>query len=154
MFVVPIKGDSVQTAGGVKHTVLSYAAFKDQPAVYVELDGKTESLLFSDIQSINGTPVTLTPGKVFRADSLIRRKEQLPQPNDTVIVAGEPYKVLSHKLRKNGKLTDGMVLVCETDTAARVDIRLADISTVERADGDKSFNHQAFSSIYSDYTGK
>ena len=154
MFVVPIKGDNVQTAGGVKHTVLSYAAFKDQPAVYVELDGKTESLLFSDIQSINGTPVALTPGKVFRADSLIRRKEQLPQPNDTVIVAGEPYKVLSHKLRKNGKLTDGMILVCETDISARVDIRLIDVESVQRAGGDSHFNRRIFSSIYSEYTGK
>jgi hypothetical protein len=154
MFVVPLPGDSVQTEGGVKHTVLSYAAYKNQPAVYVETDGKTESVLFSDIQSINGTPVSLTPGKVFRADSLVKRKAQLPQPGDKITVGADVLKVKSLKLRKSGKLTDGMIVACETEAKEPVDVRLASIERLERADGDKSFKRATFFSSYSNYTGK
>lgn len=137
MLVVPLTGDSVETEGGVKHTVLSYAAYKNQPAVYVESDGaqKPESIAFDDITAINGTPVTLTSGKIFKANSLIKHRSQLPQVGDKIIAGGEHYKVKFLKLRYQEKLTDGISLMCVTDLKEEVPIRLASISGIERADG-------------------
>lgn len=155
MFVVPLPGDSVETEGGVKHTVLSYAAYKEQPAVYVEAEGaSTESVLFSDIKAINGTPVTLTPGKVFRADSLVKRKTQLPQIGDKVLVGDAVIKVKSLKLRAQGKLTNGIMVSGEDqNTKEAIEVRIAGIERVTRADGDANFKSSAFRSLYKDYLG-
>ncbi len=153
MFVVPLSGDSVETAGGVKHTVISYAPYKNQPAVYVESDGaQPESVPFSDITAINGTPVSLTPGKVFGADSLVKRKCHLPQAGDKVVAGGETYKVKSVRLRFQSKLTDGMSIACTTDLKEEVPVRLASVEEINRADGDVD-TAKDIRAIYKEYLG-
>jgi hypothetical protein len=154
MFVVPLTGDIVETEGGVKQTVLSYAAYKNQPAVYVESDGaRSEHVLFSDIKKINGTPVSLTPGKVFKADSLVKRKAQLPQEGDKIAAGGETYKVKTLKLRFQNKLTDGMSIACVTELKEEVPVRLAVIDSITRADGDTD-SVRAILSVYREYLGR
>lgn len=155
MFVVPLQGDSVQTEGGVKHTVLSYAAYKDQPAVYVESEGASvKTVPFSDIKTINGTPVTLTPGKVFRVNSLVKRKAQLPQTGDKIVGGTGGLKVKSLKLRERGKLTNGLLLVCENlDTQEQTIARLADVERITRASGD-SESTRTLLVTYKDYLGR
>jgi hypothetical protein len=154
MFIVPLPGDSVETEGGVKHTVLSYAAYKDQPAVYVDAEGASaKSIQFSDIKSVNGTPVALTPGKVFRANSLVKRKIQLPQPGDKVLVGETVVKVKGLKLRANGRLTNGMLVFGEDQNAKRVEVRVLEIERLERANGDTDFSRGRFRSLYADYLG-
>ncbi len=155
MLVVPLKGDVVRVEGGVKYTVLSYAAYKKQPAVYVDAQGiDIKSIPFTDIKSINGTPVALTPSKVFRADSLLKRKMQLPQPGDSVFSGGKRLKVRSLKLRDATKLTDGIILICdEEETGKSLKIRLSSVDSIDKAtaSGVSSVN---FSKFYKDYLGQ
>jgi len=157
MFVVPLSGDVVTVEGGVKYTVLSYAAYRDQPAVYVESADEstsTKNIVFDSIKSINGTPTKLTSGKVFGVASLVKRKIQLPQKNDKVIVDGKTLKVVDLKLRQQGKLTDGMVIIAvDEDTNQQVNVRMASIEQINRADGDKDFARSMFMALYKDYLG-
>jgi len=155
MFVVPLSGDVVEIDGGVKYTVLSYSAYKNQPAVYVETEGAaTDSVSFDSIKTINGTPVALTPGKVFRADSLVKRKVQLPQKDDKIVVDGRTLKVKAIKLRQQGKLTDGVMVAAEDqETNQPVTVRMANIERIARANGDKDFARTTFRSLYKDYFG-
>lgn len=155
MFVVPLAGDTVETKGGVKHTVLSYAAYHKQPAVYVEGEGATtEHVLFSDITAINGTPVTLTPGKVFTADSLIKRKAQLPQVGDEVVYDGLVLKLRALKLRDHGKLTNGVLMVCvDKDTDEQVIGPLGKLERLRHGDSTEYASLRVFNATYKDYMG-
>lgn len=155
MYIVPLTGDTIETQGSVAHTVLAYAAYKDAPAVYVQSTGgpETDSVPFTDIQKINGTPVTLTPGKVFKANSVVKRKIQLPQPNDTVKVKNAKFRVTDIKLHERGDLTQGMLLICEDETKNKSTVRLNDIERLIRANEDETACTQV-RSTYSEYLGK
>lgn len=156
MLVVPVKGDVIRTVGGVKYTVLSYAAYKNQPAVYVDAQGvEVESIPFADIKSINGTPVALTPGKVFRANSLVKRKTHLPQQGDKVIFGGKSFKVLDLKLRDSSKLTDGLLVIGKDEESGKTEkIRLISITDIRRADDTSSISRVNFTTTYKDYSGR
>jgi hypothetical protein len=158
MFIVPLTGDTVETPGGVTHVVLSYSAYKDKPAVYVEGEGaSTESVPLADIKSINGTPVQQTGGKVFTASSKIKRKLQLPQTDDKVTIDGDvtkQLKVKSLKLFERGNLASGMIVVGEdVESKEPSTARLAEVIKIERANGEDSFSRRAFMSLYKDYLG-
>lgn len=154
MFVLPISGDVVETNNGVKHTVIGYAAYKNQPAVYVESDLSEESVSFDSIKTINGTPVALLPAKVFRADSLVKRKVHLPQKDDKIIVDGQTLKVKSIKLREHSKLTDGaLVVAVDQESKESTTVRMVNIERITRADGDDDFNRKTFMKLYRDYIG-
>lgn len=157
MFVVPLSGDVVTVEGGVKYTVLSYSAYRNQPAVYVESADEstaTENIVFDSIKSINGTPTKLASSKVFGVDSLVKRKVQLPQKNDKIVVDGKTLKVVDLKLRQQSKLTDGMMVVAvDEDTNQQVNVRMASIEQITRTDGDKDFARSTFMSLYKDYLG-
>jgi hypothetical protein len=154
MLLVPLVGDVVETAGEVRHTVVSYAPYKNLPAVYVEsaVNG-TQSVPFSDIQKINGTPVTLTTGKVFEASSLVKRKAQLPQQNDKITAQGLTIKVKALKLRERSKLTDGMLIAGENEAdESQITVRLADVQNIKRADGGSESARRVLST-YAEYLG-
>jgi len=158
MFILPLTGDTVETRGGVKHNVLSYAPYKDKPAVYVEGEGtSTESVPFTDITAINGTPVQLTPGKIFTVTSKLDRKFQLPQVNDKVIIDGDKpitAKVKNLKLFERGNLASGLQVQGEDiDTGERVTARLMDVIRIERAGDKAGFSRGPFRSLYKDYLG-
>lgn len=154
MFVLPISGDVVETNNGVKHTVIGYAAYKNQPAVYVEPDLSQESVSFDSIKTINGTPVALLPTKVFRADSLVKRKVHLPQKNDKIVVDGKTLKVKTIKLREHTKLTDGaLVVAIDQESKESTTVRIVNIEQIIRADGDNDFSRKTFMKLYSDYIG-
>jgi len=156
MFVVPLTGDKVETVNGAVRVVVSYSAYKNEPAVYVETDDAStpEAIPFDDIKKINGTPVKLTPGKVFSSASLIKRRVQLPQQNDKAIIDGMSFKVKSLKLRQSGKLTAGVLIVgTNEDSEKQSDTRMAAIDRIIRADGDNDFSRSAFFSLYKDYLG-
>lgn len=153
MFIVPIKGDSIETDAGVKYTVLTYAAYKKQPAVYVETDNaSTKAIPFSEITSVNGTPVSLAPGKVFTASSLIKRSAQLPQKGDKIQANGQKLKVKSLKLKDHGALTDGILLVCEDEDGKPVTVRMNDVQSLTQADG--GAGSPKLKSVYKDYLGR
>jgi hypothetical protein len=154
MLIVPLTGDVVKTAGDISFTVLSYAPYKDAPAVYVEDENATpESLPFANIKKINGTPVTLQAGKVFKADSLVKRPAQLPQPNDTVSISSiGNFKVKSLKLRESGKLSHGLLIVGEDSAGAVITARLAELTSVARAGGSTDPS-AAILRTYSEYLG-
>jgi hypothetical protein len=155
MFVVPLIGDSIDVGAGVTHTVLSYAALKDQPAVYVESEGAdTQSVEFSAIKKINGTPVTLSTSKIFTASSLVKRTVQLPQPGDKVTVGGQVLKVKALKLREHGKLTNGLLVAGVPEGSDEVTtVRASQIDRIERANGDTNFKRAAFLSLYKEFLG-
>lgn len=155
MIVVPLIGDSIETEGGVKHTVLSYSPYAQIPSVLVQKDdNSTDRISFDDIKAINGTPVSLTPGKVFEASSLIKRKIQLPQEADKITVQNQVIKVKTLKLRKSGKLTNGIIAIGEDwNTKNNVEVRVYGIDSIERADGDTDFSRKFFHTLYKDYLG-
>ena len=148
-FLVPLSGDIIETQGGVKHTVLSYAPYKDQPAVYV--DGTPSHINFSEIIKINDTPVKLGAGQIFEAGTKIARPLQLPQRLDKITIDGipSPTKVKSIKLRDHGDFSKGIVIVGEDAE----NVRLADIARIERASGSEQFTRREFTKLYSDYLG-
>ena len=158
MLFVPLTGDSIATQGGVTHVVLSYSAYKATPAVYVEgEDASTKTVSLSDIVSINGTKVSQAAGKVFSADTLIKRKIQLPQVNDKVVIDGaEPItiKVKSLKLFERGNIASGMQVVGVNDESKEpASARLADVIQIERANGTSDFSRRAFAGLYKNYMG-
>lgn len=153
MFVLPLPGDVVESAGAVKHKVLSYSAYSDSPVVYVTNDnGDSNALSFSQIESLNGTIVKLTGTKVFTASTRVNRKVHLPQKLDHIVVDNRQLKVKDLKLRKHGRLSAGVFVIAEDERHQRVEVRLADVHQIKRA-GEKTFKHVNFKLAYKDYTG-
>lgn len=162
MLVVPLKGDKIETKDGVSFTVLSYTNYRDRgPAVYVEHTPSvpSDAVYFFDIQKINGVTVEYLSGpKVFRSLGPIKRKLQLPQPNDKLtwkdsigIHSGE---VLGLKLHKRGELAKGLQVVVEDpDTKDKLFIRLNQIVDLDRDIGNDLFSRERFLSFYADFTG-
>ena len=153
MFIVPLSGDKVQTSGGVARVTLSFTNYKESPAIYVEGDSTDADVVsFGDIVSVNGTPVKQDSSKVLVSTGHVKRKEQLPQKDDRVVVDGESIKVKKLKLGERGNLAAGMLVVGETDDKQDRTVRIADISNIVRADG-AQFSRRAFLSTYKDYLG-
>jgi len=154
MLIVPLSGDKVST-GGEERTVLSYSPFRGAPSVLVEMPaGKPANVPFTEITAINGTPVTITPGKVFNASSKVNRRMHLPQPDDTIMVDDQRLKVSTVKIHERGSLTTGLLLVCEdTETKERLTVRLSDIERLERANGSQENLKNIMRTVYQEYLG-
>lgn len=151
MFIVPLAGDRIETAGAVKHTVLSYTNYRDKPAVYVETPSTVSALTvpFSSIISVNGTGVTLDQGQVLISIGKVKRRLHLPQKGDIVTIAGMHIKVHRLKLNASGKLASGMIVVGTDDEKAAVSKRLIDLEEIESI----KFDREVFLALYRDYLG-
>lgn len=161
MFVVPLKADKIETKDGVEFTVLSYTNYREKgPAVYVEHTPgvPSDAVYFFDINKINGKTVEYVPGaKVFKANGEIKRKVQLPQPNDTVTFKSQGEtttgKVEGLKLHRRGELAKGLLVVVTDENDEKVHVRLDQLIDVERDIGSDLFSRDRFLSYYDDYRG-
>lgn len=162
MLVLPLKGDTIETKDGVSFKVLSYTNYRDKgPAVYVEHTPAvpSDAVYFFDIQKINGKSVQYMSGpKVFRSLGPLKRKFQLPQPNDTITWRGpggtQDVQVKSLKLHKRGELGKGLLVVCQDpDSQEKVMVRLTQIIDLKRDIGNDMFSRDRFLTYYSDYGG-
>lgn len=162
MFVVPLKGDKIETKDGVTFTVLSFTNYRDKgPAVYVEHTAgvPSDAVYFFDITKINGKTVEYVPGsKVFRSSGEIKRRFQLPQLSDTVTFKDkgttQTMKVTGLKLHRRNELAKGLFVVGQAaDSEDKVTARLSQIIDIERDIGNDLFSRDKFLSYYSDYRG-
>jgi len=162
MLIVPLKGDKIETKDGVSFQVLSYTNYRDKgPAVYVEHTPSvpSDAVYFFDIQKINGKTVELLNGpKVFRSLGPLKRKWQLPQPNDTVTWRGAggtaDIQVKNLKLHKRGELSKGLLIVgVDPETEEQVFVRLNQIIDLKRDIGNDLFSRDRFLTYYADYQG-
>lgn len=153
MFIVPLPGDKIQTAGGVSRSVLSFGNFREEPAMYVQGDSDdAQTVSLGDIVSVNGTDVKQGPGKVLVSTGRVKRKEQLPQKDDAVTVDGQRLKVKGLKLADHGKYTQGMLVTGVNSAGETITARVADITNITRADG-SNFSLRTFLTTYKDYLG-
>ena len=164
MFVVPLKGDKIETKDGIEFTVLSFSNYRDKgPAVYVEHTPSvpSDAVYFFDINKINDKIVEYIPGaKVFRAAGELKRKYQLPQVNDVVTYRGKEgtvsMTVSALKLHKKGELAKGMFIVGtkeDDEEGGKQYIRLDQLIDVKRDIGNDMFSRDRFLSYYDDYRG-
>lgn len=162
MFIVPLKGDKIETKDGVSFQVLSYTNYRDKgPAVYVEHTPTvpSDAVYFFDIGKINGKTVEYVAGpKVFRSLGVMKRKWQLPQPGDIITYRAstgtQDMVVKALKLHKRGELSKGLLIQGEDpDTKEKIFIRLPQIIDLKRDIGNDLFSRDRFLSYYSDYTG-
>lgn len=162
MFVVPLKGDKVETKDGITFTVLSFTNYRDKgPAVYVEHTAgvPSDAVYFFDIIKINEKSVEYVPGsKVFKATGEIKRRYQLPQVADIVTfkdkVGTKTAKVIGLKLHRRNELAKGLFVVCQVEDAdEKLNVRLSQIVDIERDIGTDFFSRDRFLSYYSDYKG-
>lgn len=162
MFVVPLKGDKIETRDGVNFTVLSFTNYRDKgPAVYVEHTAgvPSDAVYFFDIIKINGKMVELVAGsKVFKSSGEIKRKFHLPQNSDIVTFKDnngtQTLKVTGLKLHKRNELAKGMFVVGQSeDSEEKQQVRLAQIIDIERDIGNDMFSRDRFLAYYSDYKG-
>ncbi len=162
MLIVPLKGDKIETKDGVSFKVLSYTNYRDKgPAVYVEHTPAvpSDAVYFFDIGKINGKTVEYMAGpKIFRSIGPLKRRLQLPQPNDTVTwrssAGPADARVKGYKLHKKGELSKGLLIVAEdTDAQETVYIRLDQLIDLKRDIGNDLFSRDKFLSYYSDYRG-
>lgn len=162
MFVLPIRGDKIETKDGVQFTVLSYTNYREKgPAVFVEhtTGVPSDAVYFFDILKLNGKAVEYVPGaKVFKAAGEIKRKIQLPQVGDVVTYKERDgqgtIKVKSLKLHKRDELSKGLFVVgAVEDSDEKEMVRIASIIDIERDIGNDMFSRDRFLSYYSDYRG-
>jgi hypothetical protein len=162
MFVLPVKGDKIETKDGVTFTALSFTNYREKgPAVFVEHTAgvPSDAVYFFDILKINDKAVEYIPGsKVFKTAGEIRRKFQLPQVGDTVTFKDKEgrgvMKVKGLKLHKRGELAKGLFVVGEGDEDdERKTVRIAHVIDIERDIGNDLFSRDRFLSYYSDYKG-
>lgn len=162
MLVVPIAKDVIETKEGTKYRVIEYTNYKEAgPAVYVKSAAKEIILIyFFDIVSINGTKVEFQKSsKVFNALGKVERKQQLPQPDDKVVVLSSKVvddttkhtvEVASLKLKSKALGVHKGLFVKDTEGET---FRLSQVLDLEPALGGNSFNREEFLQIYKDYTG-
>ena len=162
MLIVPLLGDKITTKDGITFTVLSYTNYKSGgPAVYVEHTPlvPSDAVYFFDIVRINNIHVDfISSGKIFKTTSNIKRKINLPQPSDIVIVKQNNQlsrlKVDSLKLHRRGELAKGLLVIGEDpDSKEKIPIRLTSIIDIDRNIGNDLFSRDKFLKCYKDYTG-
>lgn len=162
MLIVPLKDDKIETKDGVTFTVQAYTNYRDKgPAVYVEHTPSipSDAVYFFDIAKINGITVEYVPSsKVFRSLGKVKRRFQLPQPNDVITYRGSSgpgdREVVGLKLHKKGDLAKGLqVQVRNVDTDEKELVRLSQILDLKRDIGNDIFSRDRFLSYYSDYLG-
>jgi len=162
MFVVPVKGDKIETKDGIAFTVLSFTNYREKgPAVYVEHTAgvPSDAVYFFDINKIEGKTVEYVPGaKIFKATGEIKRRFQLPQVADTITfkdkIGTKTAKVVGLKLHKRNELAKGLFVIAEEEEGGdKVQVRLPQIIDIDRDIGNDLFSRDKFLSYYSDYKG-
>lgn len=155
MIIVPLSGDKILTTTGAVYTALGYTNYKDQPAAYVQGSGvETDSIPFDQIAKINSAAVKLTGGKLFNVATAPRKRIQLPQRDDKVRVGKGTIKVDSLKLNQRGHLAAGLLVIgTNVETGEKATVRLANLVSIERANGDTEFDLGSFWQQYTDYLG-
>lgn len=160
MFVIPVAGDKIKTKDDSSDRVVSsYTSFKDEPAVYVRSSGGSGSsyVYFSDVTQINGVKVEYnSSSKVFNALGPLRRKYNIPQPKDEIIVKlisskvndeQQTLPVTSIKLHSKRYGETKGLLVCSTESC----FTLNDILGVKRKNWTEKFDADGFQKYYFDY---
>lgn len=162
MLVVPIAKDVIETKEGTKYRVIEYTNYKEAgPAVYAKSAAKEVVLIyFFDIVSINGTKVEFQKSsKVFNALGKVERKQQLPQPDDKVVILSSKIvddtskhtvEVASLKLKSKSLGIHKGLFVKDTEGET---FRLSQVLDLEPSLGGNSFNRDEFLQIYKEYTG-
>jgi hypothetical protein len=156
MIVVPIEKDLIKTTDGLEYKVISYTNFKELgPALYCHEHGnKTQTLVyFSDITEINGTKVEYTKGaKMFNALGKLVRKQNLPHPDDKIVmmIDGKKRTVEVDSLKLKSKLlgVNKGIFIKDKEGGAH---RLKNVLDIDPAIGGSNFSHKAFHSYYSEY---
>lgn len=162
-FLVPLFGDEIETSEGGIYNVVSYNNFKSMgPAVYVDAGSQQSPLTiyFVDIVRINGVRVELdNKSKVFVSHGKIKRRQDLPQPGDTITIIkqdtniddpDDQVEVKSLKLHsQQDGIGKGLLIVGDDGKAYRLD----DIIKLNRAIGSSNFDRKKFLKIYSEYKG-
>jgi hypothetical protein len=158
-FVVPVAGDKIKTEDNDNEFVVtSYTNLKQEPAVYIDaLEGENNTIYFYDIQEINGVKVDHNrASKIFEALGVFKRKYNLPQPNDSIVVetespAGETEeKTVKVKSIKLHNITEGKsrgLVVCDDEAC----YDLTQIKNVIRLSGGEKFDAKKFKKYYFDY---
>lgn len=126
MLIVPVKNDRITTVDSTDELVVSsYTNLKSEPSVYVT--GLAESVVpFSSISTINDIKVLYNnSSKVFDSMGLLKRRINIPQPGDTIIVnsldknVSEPIETLtikSIKLHDRAKKSLGLIINTDEQT--------------------------------------
>lgn len=166
MFIVPIKGDVIQTVDDGEFTVAAYSNFKSKgPCIYAQSDTDNSSsnvpIYFFDIKQLNGIKIEFNnASKILNALGFFKRKQHLPQKHDTIFVDDEDseeeevkqkkVKVKELKLHnRNLGLSKGLLVIGEDDQP----YSLSSINKIKRFSGDSFFDKAKFQKLYSDYLG-
>jgi hypothetical protein len=159
MLVVPVAGDKILTKDNSDEVIVSsYSNLKDEPAVYLKPTPEDQKFAyFKDIVSINGVRVEYDPSsKLFKALGTLRRKFNLPQPKDIIVVRlmDVPYKkettevvVDSLKLHNKREGVSRGLLACGEKSC----FTLSEILDIKRDSWTETFNAQKFCRFYFDY---
>lgn len=159
MLIAPVAGDRIKVLNSSEVLrVSSYTSLKSEPAVYLRqpLDDGSKAVYFSDITEVNGTPIEYdSDSKLLKALGPIRRKFNLPQFRDTLVIKlvdttfkQEQIKLTVEiiKLHSRNDPTKAL-LICSKDTC----VPLTDIIDIEREVGFEKFDRQKFLQYYIDY---
>jgi hypothetical protein len=160
MLVVPVAGDKIATKDNSDPAVVSsFTSLKDEPAVYLQQSTSRERYVyFSDIVEINGVRVEYVPeSKVFNALGLLKRRFNIPQPDDTMSVK---LKIIDYNNDDNEKITVKSVklhskkygigrglLACGQESCFTIN----DILDIERDGWTEKFDAEKFRKYYIDY---
>lgn len=159
MFVVPVKGDKVQTKDdSTPRVVSSFSSLKDEPAVYLKPGTSQDRYIyFSDIVVINGVRVEYeNSSKVFNALGPLKRKYNIPQPKDTITVKlietafkeeKQDIEVKSIKLHNKREGIGRGLLACGDKSCFSMD----QIINIDRRSWTENFNAEGFKRYYFDY---
>ena len=159
MFIVPIKGDKILTKDSSDPLIVSsFTNLKSEPAVYLVPGSTLEKYIyFSDVVEVNGVRVEYdSTSKLFNALGPLKRRFNLPQPHDTILVKlqdvpykDEPEEIEVKSLRlhshKHG-LSQGLLV-----GGAESFFNLVEILDIQRRNWYERFNREAFQKYYFDY---
>lgn len=157
MYILPLRGDIVSIEGlKDEQEITSYSALKPGGAVYIAqpLDPKFPFITVASINAINGVFITQKSNGLFMPKGLIKRKQNLPQPGDTieVVIAVNPQGLEDKQefevtdLKLTDKPTAPVVVIC-----GKTKFTLSDIHNIKRKLGFEAFNKKAFKKLYLDY---
>jgi len=159
MLVAPVAGDQIKVLSSPDILrVSSYTSLKSEPAIYLRepLEDGSRAVYFSDIVEINGTPVEYeSASKLLKALGPLKRKFNLPQENDEVIIKlidtafkQEAVKLKVKDLRLHSRKEPSKALLIVTKDSS---FPLTEIIDIERQVGFEKFDRTKFLNFYIDY---
>lgn len=160
MIIVPLNGDTIETAAGVPRRVISYSNLNSSgPVVRVRSTGTDlETVPFKEILRLNDLDVELLKNahgqNVMSTDGYLKRELHLPQPGEEIQantgIEARWYIVNRVRLHVKGRLSEGMILECtDEDDGTETDVRLHQIDDIHSV----IFNSKKFLKLYADYVG-